>query len=79
MIEALEADGPRRSSRRSTTIEGDPIVHHFTVKGAGEVDLLVDATQDAYGGGRQALHLHRPEPGNGRLSWTGCTEAEAAG
>lgn len=77
LIEALDARRPAKLVATLTTVEGDPIAHTFTVTEAGRVELVVDATKDAYGGGVQYYTCTGLSQSAGRLAWTGCTQADA--
>lgn len=77
LIEALDARRPAKLVATLATVEGDPIAHTFTVTEAGRVELVVDATRDAYGGGVQSYTCTGLSQSAGRLAWTGCTEADA--
>jgi hypothetical protein len=76
LIEALGARRPARLAATLTTIEGDPVTHTFTVTPDGRVELVVDARQDAYGGGYQSFLCTKLSQQAGRLAWEGCTELE---
>lgn len=78
LIEAFDAGRAATLVLTLPTIEGDPVTHTFLVTGPGAVRLEVDATKDAYGGGRETYTCSGLGQTAGKLAWTGCTELEVA-
>lgn len=77
LLDAFEAGRDAKLVVTLATVEGDPLTHHFTVTGPGEVEVLVDATKDKFGSGTwQALRCTGLTERSGRLSWSACSEIE---
>jgi hypothetical protein len=77
LLEAFEAGRRAKLVVTLSTVEGDPITHYFTVADAGEVEVLIDGTKDAFGsGGWHASTCTGLSETAGRISWTGCTQTE---
>jgi hypothetical protein len=75
LLDAVAAARPAKLVVTLATVEGDPITHYFTVTDSGEIEVLVDATEDKFGsGGWSASTCTVLSEEDGRLSWAGCRE-----
>ena len=77
LLDAFEDGREAKLVVTLATVEGDPLVHYFTVTESGQLELLVDSTKDKFGSGSwHAQTCTGLEERHGRLSWTGCAETE---
>ena len=49
LLDAFESGGTGELITTQTTVEGDPVTRFLRVHDSGEIELIVDATRDAYG------------------------------
>jgi hypothetical protein len=77
LLDAFEAGREAKLVVTLATVEGDPLVHYFTVTESGQLEVLVDSTKDKFGSGSwHALTCTGLDEQRGRLSWTGCAETD---
>jgi hypothetical protein len=77
LLDAVAGARPAKLVVTLATVEGDPITHYYTVSETGEIDVLVDATEDKFGDGKWRSSTCRVlSEEDGRLSTEGCTENE---